>query len=77
MMKIQVLWYSLCELIFTAIIEIHDQLQFIEVRAASAKIAVTENVHDYLLGSKFHINTENNSLAYVRESKLGASQIQW
>ena len=31
----------------------------------------------YLLGSKFHIYTDNSPLAYVIESKLGASQIWW
>ena len=34
-------------------------------------------VCDYLLGSKFHVYMDNNHLAYVRESKLGASQIWW
>ena len=32
---------------------------------------------DYLLGSKFHLYMYNSPLAYVRESKLGASQIWW
>ena len=41
------------------------------------KWAVTEKFHDYLVGSKFHVYTDNSPLAYVRESKLGASQIQW
>ena len=36
-----------------------------------------EKFHDYLLGSKFHVYTDNSPLAYVRESKLGASQIWW
>ena len=36
-----------------------------------------EKFHDYLLGSKFHVYTDNSPLAYARESKLGASQIQW
>ena len=36
-----------------------------------------EKFRDYLLGSKFHIYMDNSPLAYVRESKLGASQIQW
>ena len=39
------------------------------------KWAVMEKVHDYLLGSKFHVYTDNSHLAYVRESKLDASQI--
>ena len=30
-----------------------------------------------MLGSKFHVYTDNNPLAYVRESKLGTSQIWW
>ena len=41
------------------------------------KWAVTEKFCDYLLGSCFQVYTDNNSLAYVQESKLGASQIQW
>ena len=41
------------------------------------KWVVMEKFHDYFLGSKFHIYTDNSPLAYVRESKLGASHIQW
>ena len=41
------------------------------------KWVVTEKFCDYLLGSKFHVYTDNSPLAYVRESKLGASQIRW
>ena len=41
------------------------------------KWAVTEKFCDYLLGSQFQVYTDNNLLAYVQESKLGASQIQW
>ena len=41
------------------------------------KWAVTEKFRDYLLGSQFQVYTDNNPLAYVMESKLGASQIQW
>ena len=40
------------------------------------KWAVMEKFCDYLLGSKFHVYTDNSPLACVRESKLGASQIQ-
>ena len=36
-----------------------------------------ERFCDYLLGSKFHVYMDNSPQAYVRESKLGASQIQW
>ena len=39
------------------------------------KWAVTENFHDYLLGSQFQVYTDDNLLTYVQESKLGASQI--
>ena len=38
------------------------------------KWAVTEKYRDYLLGSKF---TDNNPLAHIQTSKLGASQIHW
>ena len=41
------------------------------------KWAVTEKFRDYLLGSQFQVYTDNNLLAYVMESKLGASQIRW
>ena len=41
------------------------------------KWVVTEEICDYLLGSKFHVYMDNSPLAYVRESKLGASQIWW
>ena len=41
------------------------------------KWAVTEKFWDYLLGSWFQVYMDNNLLAYVQESKLGASQIRW
>ena len=41
------------------------------------KWAVTEKLRDYLLSSKFTLYTDNNSLAYVKESKLGVAQIRW
>ena len=41
------------------------------------KWAVTEKFCDYLLGLWFQVYTDNNPLAYVQESKLGVSQIQW
>ena len=41
------------------------------------KWAVMEKLRDYLLGSKFTIYTDNNPLAYVKESKLGVAQIRW
>ena len=41
------------------------------------KWAVTKKFRDYLLGSKFTVYTDNNPLAYVQTSKLGASQIHW
>ena len=36
---------------------------------------VTEKFRDYLLGLQFQVYMDNNPLAYVMESKLGASQI--
>ena len=41
------------------------------------KWAVTKKFRDYLLGSKFTVYTDNNPLAYIQTSKLGASQICW
>ena len=41
------------------------------------KWAVTEKFRDYLLGLKFTVYTDNNPLAYIQTSKLGASQICW
>ena len=41
------------------------------------KWAVTEKFMDYLLGSKFAVYTDNNPLAYIQTSNLGASQICW
>ena len=48
-----------------------------KIELLALKWAVMEKFCDYLLGSKFHIYTDNSPLAYVRESKLGTSQIQW
>ena len=39
------------------------------------KWAVTEKFCDYLLGPQFQVYMDNNLLAYIQESKLGASQI--
>ena len=39
------------------------------------KWAVTEKFWDYLLGSQFQVYMDNNPLAYIQESKLGALQI--
>ena len=41
------------------------------------KWAVTEKFRDYLLELKFTVYTDNNPLAYIQTSKLGASQIHW
>ena len=41
------------------------------------KWVATDKYRDYLLGSKFTLYTNNNPLAYVKESKLGAAQIRW
>ena len=41
------------------------------------KWTATEKFRDYFLGSKFTVYTDNNPLAYVKESKLGAAQIRW
>ena len=41
------------------------------------KWVVMEKLRDYLLGSMFTLYTDNNPLAYVKESKLGIAQIRW
>ena len=38
---------------------------------------MTEKLRDYLVGSKFTIYTDNNPLAYIKESKLEMAQIWW
>ena len=38
---------------------------------------MTEKFKDYLLESQFTAYTDNNPLAYIRGSKLGAAQIRW
>ena len=43
----------------------------------SLKREVIEKFRDYLLDSRFTVYTDNNPLAYVKESKLGAAQIRW
>ena len=41
------------------------------------KWAIMEKFCDHFLGWKFHVYTDNNPLAYVRESRLSTSQIWW
>ena len=41
------------------------------------KWAMTEKLWVYLFGSKFMVYTDNNPLAYVRESKVGVARIRW
>ena len=41
------------------------------------KWAVTKKFRDYLLGSQFTGYTDNNPLAYIKESTLGAAQNRW
>ena len=50
---------------------------FAKLDLLALKWAVTEKLQDYLLGLWFYVYMENNLLAYVQDSKLGASQIQW
>ena len=48
-----------------------------KLEVLALKWVVMEKFCDYLLGLKFHVHTDNSALAYVTESKLGASEIQW
>ena len=41
------------------------------------KWAVTQKFRDYLLGTLLTTYTDNNPLAYIKESKLGVAQISW
>lgn len=44
----------------------------------AVKFAVREKLKDYLLGSNFHIITNNNPLSYIQSSaKLGATEQHW
>ena len=36
-----------------------------------------DNLRDYLLMSKFTMDTDNDPLPYIKDSKLGVAQIQW
>ena len=48
-----------------------------KLKLLALKWAVMEKFCDYLLGFKFHVYMVNSPLAYVRGSKLCASQIWW
>ena len=48
-----------------------------KLEVLALKWAVTEKFRNYLLGMKFTVYTDNNPLAYVQTSKLGASQSHW
>ena len=48
-----------------------------KIELMALKWSVCEKFKDYLLGSKFTVFTDNNSLVYVKTSKLGAAQICW
>ena len=48
-----------------------------KLKLLALKWAVCDKFKDYLLGSKFTVLTDNNTLCYVKTSKLGVSQIRW
>ena len=48
-----------------------------KLKLLALKWSVCEKFRDYLIGSKFTILTDNNTLTYVHTSRLGASQIHW
>ena len=48
-----------------------------KVELLALKWAVTEKFQAYQLRSEFMAFTNNNPLAYIKASKLGASQIHW
>ena len=48
-----------------------------KIELMALKWSVCDKFKDYLLGSKFTVFTDNNSLCYIKSSKLGATQIRW
>ena len=48
-----------------------------KIKLLAFKWLVCEKFKDYLLGSKFTVYTDNNSLVYIKTSKLGTAQIRW
>ena len=48
-----------------------------KLQLLALKWAEMEKLRDYLLHSRFTIYKDNKPLAYIKESKLGAVQIQW
>ena len=48
-----------------------------KLKLLALKWSVCEKFKDYLIGSKFTVLMDNNSLTYVHTSRLGASQIRW
>ena len=49
----------------------------VKLELLALKWVMREKLKDYFLRSKFTIYTDNYPLAYIKESKLGAAQIQW
>ena len=48
-----------------------------KLELVALKWTVSERLHEYLLGCRFTVLTDNNTLAHVKESKRGAAQILW
>ena len=48
-----------------------------KIEIMALKWSICDKFKDYLLGSKFTVFTDNNSLCYIKSSKLGAAQIHW
>ena len=48
-----------------------------KIELMALKLSVCNKFKDYLLGSKFTVFTDNNSLCYIKSSKLGAAQNRW
>ena len=55
--------------------KIHVHYSSAKLELLVLKRAIKEKNCDYLLGSQFQVYKENNLLAYVQDSKLGALQI--
>lgn len=48
-----------------------------KIELLALKWAITEKFKDYLMGAKFVVFTDNNSVAHQQSAKLGATEQRW
>jgi hypothetical protein len=54
-----------------------DNYSSMKLELLALKWAVTETFREYLLGARFEVYTDNNSLCYLKSAKLGALEMKW